>query len=199
MNCRTRPSRERPLEPEDEAWWGDWWWFDFAVPDGSLAGQVRIGLLPNEGIVQYWAAVTGQARQPVIVQDNEVPLPRRAGSLEIRTDGLWAEHIVEQSFEQVTVGCEAFALRLDSPDDLRQDPVLGERVPFGLDLEWETWPPGTAPRCSTEDGSRTTSYELPCEVHGVVLVADEEIPLETAGSRRHGWGVQQGLFIPTLE
>jgi hypothetical protein len=191
--------KERPLEPTDEAWWGDRWSFGFAVPDGSLTGLVRIGLLPNQDRVQYWAALTGKDRRPVVVHDDEVPLPQRAGSLEIRTEGLWAEHIVEQPFEQVTVGCEAFALRLDSADDLRQDPVVGERLPFGLDLEWETWPPGTEPRYVIEEDGSGTRYELPCEVHGLVLVADEEISLETTGARAHGWGVQPALFVPRLD
>lgn len=191
-----RSDREQPAEPTDEPWWGDWWWFRFAIPDGSLAGEVRIGLLPNQRTVQYWAALTGKDRLPVIVHDDEVVPPARPGLLAIRAEGLWADHIVEQSFAQVTVGCEAFGLRLDSPEDLCQDPVIGERVPFGLDLEWETWPPDAAPSYSVDGG--TTSYELPCEVHGLVLVDDEQIPLETSGTRRHGWGVQPGLFVPTL-
>lgn len=191
--------RERPLEPTDDPWWGDRWSFTFAVPDGSLAGEVRVGLLPNRGTVQYWAALTGKDRLPVIVHDDEVPLPQRAGSLEFRADGLWADHIIEQSFEQVTVGCEAFALRLDSPDDLRREPVVGERVPFGLDLEWETSPPGTEPQHLVDEVRGATGYELPCEVHGLVLVADEEIALETTGRRTHSWGTQPGLFVPTLE
>jgi hypothetical protein len=178
----------------EDAWWGDWWWFEFTRPDESLAVQVRIGVLPNQGVVQYWATATGVGRLPVVVLDDEVPVPRRAGSLEIRTEGLWADHIVEVPYEQVTVGCEAFGLRLESVTDLENQPVLGERVPFGLDMEWETVA-GAAP--AVEPGSDDTagSYEIPCEAHGLVLVADEEIQLESPGLRRHGWGVQPGLHV----
>jgi hypothetical protein len=55
-------------------------------------------------------------------------------------------------------------------------------VPFGLDLEWETdgaayaYPPGT------------TRYEVPCRVHGEVLVGDERIAVDAIGERDHSWG-----------
>jgi hypothetical protein len=89
-------------------------------------------------------------------------------------------------FDHMTLGCEAFALGLDDPAEMYGDP-RGERVPFGLDLEWDTdgaayaYPPGT------------TRYEVPCRVHGDVLVGDESIALgehDAIGQRDHSWGVR---------
>ena len=187
---------DRPHEPTADPWWGEWWRFDFAGDVDHLAGLVRVCLLPNQATAWYWASLDGVDRRPVVVHDDEVAL-RRHDSLEIRGEGLWADHIIEVPFEQMTVGCEAFALRLDDPAAIDDDPVVGERIPFGLDLEWET----TKRAGTVGETARDTSevwqgidpsparYELACEVHGDVLVADERIEIETRGLRSHGWGV----------
>jgi hypothetical protein len=124
----------------------------------------------------------GEGRPLVTVVDHTVP-PPRPGSLEVRAEGLWADHTVEVPFDHVTLGCEAFALALDDPAEAYGEP-RGDRVPFGLDLEWDTdggayaYPPGT------------TRYEVPCRVHGQVLVGDESIALDAVGQRDHSWGVR---------
>ncbi len=56
----------------------------------------------------------------------------------------------------------------------------GDQVPMGLDLEWET------------DGEpyhyvRTTRYEVPCRVHGEILLGSETIELDGWGQRDHSW------------
>jgi len=173
---------ERHHEVGPEPWWNESWYFDFATIDGTLGGYVRIGLYPNQGAVWYWACVVGEGRQLVTVVDHTVAAPR-AGSLELRGEGLWADHTVEVPFDHMTLGCEAFALGLDDPAEMYGDP-RGERVPFGLDLDWDTdgaayaYPPGT------------TRYEVPCRVHGKVLVGDETIALDAIGQRDHSWGVR---------
>ena len=76
---------------------------------------------------------------------------------------------------------EAFAVALDDPAEVYHG-ARGERVPFGFELEWETdragylWPPIT-PR-----------YEIPCRVHGEVLVGDRRIEVDGWGQRDHSWG-----------
>jgi len=99
----------------------------------------------------------------------------------VRGDGLWADHTVEVPFDHVTLGCEAFALGLDDPAEVYGEP-RGDRLPFGLDLEWDTdgaayaYPAGVS------------RYEVPCRVHGEVLVGDERIELDAVGQRDHSWG-----------
>jgi hypothetical protein len=72
----------------------------------------------------------------VLVHDDDVPLPK-GSLLEVRADGLWAELVCETPGEHWGFGLEAFGLRYDDPADaLVTD--RAERVPVGLDLEWET-------------------------------------------------------------
>jgi hypothetical protein len=177
---------ERQHRPGEDPLWGESWSFEFTTPDGGLGGYVRLGVYPQRNVCWYWACVVGEGRRLVTVIDHDVPLPRRP-LLEIRAEGLWADHIIETPFDHVTVGCEAFGLALDDPAEVF-GPMLGERVPFGLDLEWETdgavylYPPGHL--------SGTTRYELPCRVHGEVLVGDERIELDGMGQRHHAWGTE---------
>lgn len=175
------PADERAHAPGAERLWGESWYFDFASRDGSLGGYVRLGVYPNMDVAWYWACLVGEGRPLVTVLDHDVR-PPKPGSLEVRADGLWADHTVEEPFEHVSLGCEAFAVAVDDPSEVYGD-LRGDRVPFGLDLEWETdgaaypWP-------------GTTRYEVPCTVHGEVLLGDETIAFDGVGQRDHSWGVR---------
>jgi hypothetical protein len=177
---------ERSHPPGDDPAWGESWSFWWWTPDAALGGYVRIGFLPHLGACWYWAALAGAGRPTVLVVDQEVPPPRRP-TLEVRHHGLWADHTVEVPFDHVTLGCEAFALGLDDPHDAWRRPLLGDRLPFGLGLEWETDGPAVVGPAGGEWGG----YDLPCLVHGEVLVADERIEVDATGSRRHAWGVER--------
>ncbi|MEY2571754.1 MAG: hypothetical protein QOE63_2104 [Acidimicrobiaceae bacterium] len=182
------PADERAHEPGQEQLWSESWYFDFFAPDGSLGGWVRLGLYPNLGVAWYHAYVVGPDRRTLAVQDLEVPLPRK-GSLELRTHGLWADHTCETPLDHWSLGNEAFALAVDDPADLYAAEPRGEQVPMGLDLEWET------------DGEphhylHTTRYEIPCRVHGEVLVGAERIELDGWGQRDHSWGVRDWWAFP---
>ena len=143
---------------------------------------MRLGLYPNLGVAWYWACLVGEGRPLVTVIDHEVALPK-APSLEIRADGLWADHIVETPFDHMTLGCEAFAVSVDDPAEVYGD-LRGDRVPFGFDLEWETDRGGLYPWIGT------TRYEVSCNVHGEILVGDETIDFDGIGQRDHSWGVR---------
>jgi hypothetical protein len=177
------PTDEHPHAPGPEPLAFESWYFDFATLDGSVGGYVRIGLMPNLGRTWYWACVVGEGRPLVTVIDHDVPLPARPGSLEIRSEGLWADHTVETPFEHFTLGAEAFAVGVDDPLEVYDGDLRGDRVPFGLDLEWET-DGGVYPYPGN------TRYEVPCLVHGEVLVGDEVIDFEGVGQRDHSWGVR---------
>ena len=181
------PADERSHEPGPEPLWSESWYFDFFQADGSVGGWVRIGLYPNLGVSWYHAYVVGPGRRTLAVADLSVPLPK-PGSLELRTHGLWADHTCETALEHFTLGNEAFALAVDDPAELYQREPRGEQVPMGLDLEWET------------DGEphhylHTTRYEIPCRVHGEVLVGDEHIALDGWGQRDHSWAVRDWWVI----
>jgi len=183
-----------PVDPADEGThpagpeplWNESYYLDFAAEDGSLGGYVRIGRYPNlgeggAGLIWYWACVVGPDRRLVTVIDNEVPFPTSYSSLEVRSDGLWADHHVETALDHFSLGLEAFGVALDDPADTYHG-LRGERTPLGLDLEWDTdgipfrWPEGL------------DRYEVPCRVHGEILVGDERIEFEGPGQRDHSWG-----------
>ena len=91
--------------------------------------------------------------------------------------------MVETPLDHVSVGVEAFAVALDDPADTYRD-LRGERTPV-------------RPRPRVGDRRRhlrlsrsTTRYEIPCRVHGEVLVGDEEIAFDGWGQRDHSWGVR---------
>lgn len=179
-------THERRQPPGDDPRWAETWWFDFVTADAGLGGCVRLELVPHQRRCRYWAWVIGPERQPVVVVDDDVPLPP-GRSLELRSEGLWADHTVEVPFDHVTLGCEAFALRLDHPDDALAANPVGDRIPFGLDLEWDTSGP-VAALTGAAGGQPRTGYVIPCHVHGQVLVADERLDLDAPGHRSHTWG-----------
>ena len=167
-------------QPGPEPLWNESWYFDFASADGTLGGYVRLGLYPNLGVAWYWGCVVGEGRPLVTVIDHEVPLP--STGLEVRSEGLWAAHNQETAFEHWSLGCEAFAVGVDDPAEVYGD-LRGDRVPFGLDLEWETVG-GAYPYPGID------RYEVPCRVTGEVLVGQERIELDGPGQRDHSWGVR---------
>ena len=185
-----------PVDPADETthpagpepYWNESYYFDFTADDGSLGGYVRIGRYPNlgpsgQGVIWYWACVVGPDRPLVTVIDHTVGFGRTYSSLEVRSDGLWADHNVEEPLARFSLGLEAFGVALDDPADTYHG-LRGERTPLGFDLEWETdgipfrWPQGL------------DRYEIPCRVHGEILVGDERIEFEGPGQRDHSWGVR---------
>jgi len=179
----TDPADERTHPAGPEALWNESYYFDFVSHDASLGGYVRIGRYPNLGVIWYWACVVGPDRPLVTVIDQAVPFPSRYDSLEVRNDGLWADHNVETPLEHFSLGLEAFGVALDDPADTYHG-LRGERTALGFDLEWETdgiafrWPAGL------------DRYEIPCRVHGEILVGAERIEFDGTGQRDHSWGVR---------
>lgn len=169
-------------EPESEQLWGESWYFDFFAPDGSVGGWVRIGLYPNLGVTWYHAYLVGPGRPTVAVTDYEAPIPKGSG-LELRTHGLWADHIVETPLEHFTVANEAYGLAVDNAAALYEAVPVGDQVPIAFDLEWET--AGTPYHYGA-----TTRYEIPCTVHGTIDVGRDHLELDGFGQRDHSWGVR---------
>jgi hypothetical protein len=179
---------EWPHEPAADQLWNESWYFDFCAPDGSLGGYVRLGLYPNLGVSWYWACLVGPGRRSVMVVDHAAPAPAPKGSLELRADGLWADHHVEEPLSRFSLGLEAFGVALDDPADAYRG-MRGDRAALGFDLEWET--DGEVLRYPPE----LDRYEIPCRVHGEVLLDDERIVLDGIGQRDHSWGVRDWWSI----
>jgi hypothetical protein len=172
--------------PTDEPLWGESWYFDFAAPDGSFGGYVRLGLYPNRGVAWWWAYLVGDGRPLVAVRDHDVALPKQG--LEVRAEGLWADVVCETPLEHWTIGMEAFGVALDDPAEAYRG-ERGDRIAVGLDLEWEE-------RAPVYEYGLTTRYEQACRVHGEVLIGDESIDVDAIGERDHSWGVRDWWSFP---
>ncbi|MGH9243214.1 MAG: DUF7065 domain-containing protein [Acidimicrobiales bacterium] len=171
---------ERRHPPADDAAWCESFSFEFFSGDG-VGGYVTVTLFPNLGRSWYWAYLVGDGGDgPVAVIDDDVPVPRSPRSLELRTEGLWAEHTCETPLDHWTVGNEASAVRFDDPDEA-YGRMRGDLIPLGFDLEWETDGPIQTP----PDG---LGYAVPCRVHGDVLVGAERLAIAGFGWRDHAWG-----------
>jgi hypothetical protein len=174
-------------DPDAIELWNESWYFDFATPDGTLGGYVRVGLYPNLGTVWYWAYLVGDGRPLVAVRDHEVPLPK-AGSLEVRAEGLWSELVCETPLEHWSVNLEAFGVALDDPADAYRG-ERGHRVAVGLDLEWVEAAPAQA-------SVGLPRYEQACVVQGEILLGDERIQVDAFGERDHSWGPRDWWTMP---
>jgi hypothetical protein len=130
------------------------WSLAFAGDDG-VSGSVELSFGATRATYRAELVLPDDV---VLVHDDDVPLPR-GELLEVRADGLWAELVCETPGEHWGFGLEAFGLRYDDPADA-QVTDRAERVPVGLDLEWET----------------------PDRVIGELLVGRERIPIDATGS-----------------
>jgi hypothetical protein len=149
------------------------WEFQWGSDDG-LGGCVRLALHRDERVAWFWAYLWRPELGPVLVRDHEVALPR-GSLLEIRADALWSELVCETPGEHWSIGLEAFAVALDDPLDALHGEI-GERVAFGLDLEWET------------TGGDAEGDGRPGRVRGEVLLGRDSIPVDTPGPFTHTVG-----------
>lgn len=177
------PRDERRHRPDhDGPGWSETFVFELVTAD-RIAVVTQLTLQPFERRAWYWSVVARPGEPIVAVVDVEIPMPTRASSLELRTDGLWADHHLEQPLQHATIGLEAFGLALDDPDALLRD-GRGLRTPVGLDLEWET-DPSTASESSAHGVS---GYQLTGSAHGELLVGADAYELDGSGRRSHHWG-----------
>jgi hypothetical protein len=126
-------------EPGPELLWNESYYLDFATPDGELGGYVRLGLYPNWNRAWYWACLVTPGGKPVILADNEVPLPR--GDLATEGDG-----------HRGTI---------ETTDPMRAVRVRLAAGGLDLDLEWRT-------DGGVYGYSLLPRYEVPCRVSGVI-------------------------------
>lgn len=176
---------ERRHEAGPERLWNESWYLDWFDTDGRTGGYVRLGVCPNLGHAWFWCALVGQGEPPVLVVDQETPIPAGPG-LEVRSSGLWADLIVEGPLEHFSVEVEAFGVALDEPADAYRG-MRGERLPVGVDLGWETDGPSEGVEPWAFHYDFTTRYEIPCRVAGEVRIGDRRITVDGWGQRDHSW------------
>ncbi len=155
--------------------------FVAAEHDLGLA-SVALSLVAEPAVsqVSFAAVLLRAGRNPLVVADDEIPLPEHGW--ELRTSGLWADHVCETALDHWSYGLEAFGLSLDDPRALLGR-ALGDRAPLGWELEFEA--------------TAAASWETPEQYrqlgigHGLLLDADGQHEVEGPAIRTHWWGPDQ--------
>jgi hypothetical protein len=101
------------------------WWFGAWRAGAGVFAQLSV----QHGRAWYWSVVVRRGEPLLRVVDCDIDLPRVG--LELRTSGLWADHMCESPGEQWTVANECYADALDQIGD-----PYGTPSPYALDLEW---------------------------------------------------------------
>lgn len=172
----TRADERRHL-PGNSPSWCESWSLELIAPEHGLGAVFELVISASGRIASFHASLVRAGQSLVTLSELEADVPAPPG-LELRAPGLWVEIGIQTALEHVTVDVEAFAVELDDPDEVFGR-AYGDRVAFGTELEWES---AEAP-AATRDG-----YEIPCVVHGEVLLADQIIDIDGWGWRSHRWG-----------
>ena len=176
--------------PGPELLWNESYYFDFAAPDGSVGGYVRLGLYPNWDRAWYWACVVRPGEPLVLVADNDAALPP-PGSMALRTASLHATQEIMEPLRSARVSLDGTASALPDPAAAYRGLAAADQIHLGLDLEWTT-AGGVYPY---RDLAR---YEIPCEVTGAIRLGNEEISISGSGERDHSWGERDWWQISWL-
>lgn len=170
---------ERPHAPTDDPTWVEAYLFDVVHDDGAIGVSVELLLRPQVGRAALHVSIV-QPDAPLISLVDAAALAPKPPSLEVRAPGLWTDVGIQTPLEHVTVDIEAFAVSLDDPDEVFAG-AYGIRTAVGSELEWETAGEIVA-------GPAADSYEVPCIVHGELLIDDRTIEIDGWGWRSHRWG-----------
>lgn len=174
-----QPSDEHPHSTQSDPDWVEAWLLDVVAGDASLAMSIEVALVPAERRAVFHLGLIRPERSLVTVSEQEIP-PPSGTRMEMRAPALWVDMGVQTPMHHVTVDVEAFGVELDNPNDVYEG-ARGNRIPVGCELEWELDGDVVA-------GRNATSYELPCVVHGEVLVGHDVIEIDGWGWRSHRWG-----------
>ena len=185
-----RPADEgRHLAGTDELW-GESWYHDFAAPDGSYGGYLRLGLYPNLGVAWCWLHLVRRREPLVLIRDHAAPCPTADGPLEIATDRFRMTWRCTEPLIAWRVTTEGTGVALTDPADAFHGEA-GPEIPVRVDLEWRAAAPVFPYRAMTR-------YEQPAFVQGDVVIGDQRIEVRCPGERDHSWGVRDWWQFPWL-
>lgn len=179
-----RSTDEGRHSPGEGPWWCETWWFGFWTGEGAVAGFTELTLVPNQRRCWYRAALVRHGEPLLLMDEMDAPLPRRQ-ELEVKAEGLWADHVCEVAMKQWTLANEAHAVALDDPDDAIGR-AYGTVTPMAFDLEWYATGPVAA--LSIIAGIEQAGYRQPGEVHGLIELPGGSLTIVALADRRHSWG-----------
>ena len=183
------PSDEGRHAPGEEALWGESWYLDWAAPDCSYGGYVRLGLYPNLGKAWWWIALVGAGRPLVLTVEHEMPCPDGLAAVDVAADATAYALAWPKPFEEFRVTSTALGAVLPDPAQAFRSFDDAERVPVSLDLTWKS-------RAEVYPYPMTTRYEISSWVTGTVTIGDETIAVDCGGQRDHSWGVRDWWLFP---
>ena len=166
-------------QPSKDVDWVESWLFDVVHHDGAYALSIEFLLWPQRQQVAFLVSLVRPDQDLVSLVELEAPAPKPP-SLEVRATGLWTDIGIQTPLDHMTVDIEAFAVALDDPNEVFHG-AYGIRTALGCELEWETVG-------SVWVGPSPSSYEVPCIVHGELLVDEQTIEIDGWGWRSHRWG-----------
>ncbi len=179
---------EQLHRPGSEHLWNESYYFDFAAPDGSVAGYVRLGLYPAWGHCWYWACAVRPGKPAAIVANNAIAWPHGTS---LETDSISATQEITHPWKSASVALDANAAVLEDPAAGYGDLTSLPSVRLVLELEWVTfggvYPYRMVPR-----------YEIPCRVKGTVRIGADRLTVVGWGERDHSWGERDWWKISWL-
>jgi len=178
LDHSVRPEDEGRHEPGPETWWNESRYLDLVTADGSLAGYVRLGLHPNQGVAWWTAALVGTDRPCVMAARYDLPLPG-PDAMGLPAGDVDIDLLVADPLRAFRVVASSPALAHPSAVDVYEGGA-GEPTTLAFDLTW------------TSDGAPyhyalSTRYEIPCLVQGTITVGDEVLTVDCQGQRDHSW------------
>lgn len=175
---RPSDSDEQIHPAEDDTFWNESWYFDFADPGQQVGGWIRLGLVPNQQHCWINALLCGPSMPTIALLDWQAPVPADPQQA-VGTDMTLSLDVVEplRTFRVTAQGTgEAF----DDPSAL----LRGERgrpVPLTFDLTWHSAGAPYQYRVSPR-------YEIPAAVTGRVTADGHSYEFKAvAGQRDHSW------------
>ncbi|MEZ5134074.1 MAG: hypothetical protein R2699_03200 [Acidimicrobiales bacterium] len=164
--------------------WGESWYFDFHDAAGTVGGYVRIGQYPNLGVTWYWACLVGADRPPHRHRPHHPDAGRDRSSLELRSEGLWADHNLEEPWQRWSPGLEAFALAVDDPAEAYAETTGGARACARRSPS--TWSGRRTGRSSPI--RRASTATIRAAPTASLDVGTERLEIDGFGQRDHSWG-----------
>ena len=171
-----------------EELWGESWYLDWAAPDASVGGYLRLGLYPNLGRSWWWIALVGRDRPLVLVVDHDLPCPEGDAALAPSAGTTRVELSVPDPWKRFRVVSGAEGVVLPDPSRAFHG-IDGDRVAVTLDLTWHS-------RAEAFPYAMTTRYEISSWVTGTITVGDDTMVVDCAGQRDHSWGVRDWWQFP---
>jgi len=164
--------------PTEEPLWSESWYFDFADPEQSVGGWLRLGLIPNQRHAWINAFLCGNDMPTIAVLDFEAPLP--VDHTHVAADAVDLTLEAVEPLKSYWVSLRGSGFAYDDPADLLHGKA-GRPVEITMDLTWTSVGVPYLYRISPR-------YEIPCSVSGTVTADGRTYAFDAAaGQRDHSW------------